>query len=261
MSASGVVHRRADLTLVEGSPPRDMRVRQIREVSQRTRASSPHETASSSDAEGHRCTIQRTRRDACFLRRDPPTLRDNRRARRATRVWASFREAAVQLRRQPAAASHLHVPVSRSDRAQRVGQQQHVGRGRKEATRVAIVGRGIERGDLEMPEIGTERVGKIAKAAKKTVIKKAPAKKATAAKKTVAKKAPAKKATAAKKTVAKKAPAKKAPAKKATAAKKTVAKKAPAKKATAAKKTVARKATAAKKAPAKKAAPKRAAKA
>ncbi len=59
----------------------------------------------------------------------------------------------------------------------------------------------------------------VAKAAKKAVAKKAPAKKA------VAKKAPAKKAPA-KKAVAKKAPAKKAPAKKA------VAKKAPAKKAT-----------------------------
>ena len=98
-----------------------------------------------------------------------------------------------------------------------------------------------------------------AAAAKKTATKSA-----SAAKKTVAKKAPAKKA-AAKKTTAKKAPAKKTATKaaaKKTTARKTVAKKAPAKKTATkavAKKTTAKK-TAAKKAPAKKTATKAAAK-
>ncbi len=84
------------------------------------------------------------------------------------------------------------------------------------------------------------------KAAKKTVAKKAPAKKKAAAKKAVPKKAPAKKKAAAKKVVPKKAPVKKA------AAKKAVPKKAPVKKKAQAKKAPAKK-TAAKKAPAKKA--------
>jgi len=93
-------------------------------------------------------------------------------------------------------------------------------------------------------------VAKKAPAKKKAVAKKAPAKKKAVAKKAPAKKAPAKKAPAKKKAVAKKAPAKKAPAKK-----KAVAKKAPTKKAPAKKKAVAKKAPV-KKAPAKKSQPK-----